>query len=243
MQANPLMNVMQEQTRVLDGEPMTINGTINKTFLLLIFTFISACYTYSLALSGFTDKVSILMRVGVIASIILAIIIIFFRNALFILTPMYAVAEGLVLGGISAIYAQQFAGIVTQAVLATFATLGVMLALFRLGIIRCDDKFRSIIHTATFSIFIIYLIQFVASFFSRSIPQIFTASPIGIIFSVVVVLIASLNLILDFDFIKRGTENLLPQKYEWYGAFGLIVTLIWLYLEILKLLAKTQSRN
>lgn len=241
--SNPLMSVMQEQTRILDGQPMTVSGTINKTFLLLAFTVLSACYTYGLMLNGFTDKANALMFIGIIIGFVLALIIIFTKKALHILTPIYAVAEGLFLGGVSAIYAQQFAGIVTQAVFATFATLGTMLALFQANIIRCTDKFRSVVFTATLSIAVIYLIQIVASLFSRSIPQIFTASPIGIAFSVIVVGIAALNLILDFDFIEKGAQNLLPQKYEWYGAFGLMVTLIWLYLEVLRLLAKLQSRN
>ena len=118
-----------------------------------------------------------------------------------------------------------------------------MLLLFKTNLIQCTDKFRSVIFTATLSVGVIYLIQIIASLFGRGIPQIFTSSGIGIVFSVVVVLIAAFNLIIDFDFIERGSENLLPKTYEWYGAFGLMVSLVWLYLEILRLLAKLSDRR
>ncbi len=118
-----------------------------------------------------------------------------------------------------------------------------MLLLYRAKVIQCTDKFRAVLFTATMSIGIIYLIQIIASLFGRGIPQIFTSSAIGIGFSVVVVLIAAFNLIVDFDFIERGAQNLFPKEYEWFGAFGLMVTLIWLYLEILRLLAKFANRD
>lgn len=243
--ANPILNNMQnnDNAYAIEGEPMTINGSINKTFLLLAFTFLSACYTWGLAMSGFSDKAQMLTTGGAIIGFILAMVIIFSRKALNIFTPMYAIAEGFFIGGVSAVYAANYAGIVTQAVLATFAVLAVMLILFQSGTIKCDDKFRSVILTATLSVAAIYIIQIIASLFGRGIPQIFTSSPIGIGFSVVVVLIAALNLIIDFDFIEKGAENMLPKKYEWYGAFGLMVSLIWLYIEILRLIAKTQNRN
>ncbi len=243
--ANPILNNMQNYDRdfALESEPMTVNGSINKTFILLACTFLAACYTWGLAMSGFSDKAQILTNGGAIVGFILAMVIIFTRKALHILTPIYAIAEGFFIGGISAVYAAQYAGIVTQAVLATFAVLAIMLLLFQSGAVKCTDKFRSVILTATLSVGAIYLIQIVASIFGRGIPQIFTSSPIGIGFSVVVVLIAAFNLIIDFDFIEKGAENMLPKTYEWYGAFGLMVSLIWLYIEILRLLAKTQNRN
>lgn len=241
--SNPVFNNMAEQTRVLDSEPMTVNGAINKTFILFAFLVVAACYTWSLALNGFTDKAQMLTVGGAIVGFVLAMVIIFSRKALNVLTPIYAVAEGFFIGGVSAVYAAQYAGIVVQAVLATFAVLAVMLLLFRTKAIQCNDTFRSVILTATLSVGVIYLIQIVASFFGRGIPQIFTSSPIGIGFSIVVVLIAAFNLIIDFDFIERGSQNLLPKTYEWYGAFGLMVSLVWLYLEILRLLAKLSDRR
>ncbi len=242
--SNPVFNEnMVEQTRVLEGEPMTINGAINKTFMLFVCLVAAACYTWFLAFNGFTDKAGMLTFGGAIAGLILALIIIFSRKAMHVLTPLYAVAEGFFIGGVSAVYAAQYAGIVMQAVIATFAALLSMLILYRTGLIKCTDKFRSVIFTATLSVALVYLIQIIASLFGRGIPQIFTSSAIGIGFSIVVVGIAAFNLIIDFDFIERGSQNMLEKKYEWYGAFGLMVTLIWLYLEILRLLAKLSDRR
>lgn len=242
--ANPVFNEnIVEQTRILDGEPMTVNGAINKTFILFACLILSACYTWYLAFNGFTDKAQLLTMGGAIVGLILALVIIFSRKALHVLTPLYAIAEGFFIGGVSAVYAAAYAGIVMQAVIATFAALASMLILFRTGLIRCTDKFRSVIFTATLSVAIIYLIQIIASFFGRGIPQIFTSSAIGIGFSIIVVAIAALNLIIDFDFIERGSQGMLEKKYEWYGAFGLMVSLVWLYLEILRLLAKLSDRR
>src|SRR5699024_4248447 len=133
--------------------------------------------------------------------LILALVIVFSRKAMHILAPIYAIAEGFFIGGVSAVYAAAYAGIVINAVIATFAALGSMLILYRTGLIKCTDKFRSVIFTATLSIAIVYLIQIIASLFGRGIPQVFTSSAIGIGFSLVVVAIAALNLIIDFDFI------------------------------------------
>lgn len=240
--ANPIMKVM-EQSHVLEGEPMTISGSINKTLLLLGILILTACYTWGLVIKGFTDMASMLMWIGVIVGFILALIICFTRKALPVLTPVYAACEGLFIGGISAIYAGQYTGIVVQAVILTFAVMFSMLLLYRMRLIQCTERFRATIVTATLSVCIVYLIQIIASFFGRGIPVIFEATPIGIGFSVVVVLIAALNFIIDFDFIERGEEMLLPKEFEWYGAFGLMVTLVWLYLEILRLLAKISSRK
>lgn len=246
--SNPIFNKMLNSHNAdldltLESQSMSVSGSINKTLFLLAIVFVSAMYTWSLAFSGFADKAGMLTWGGLIFATILAFIIIFTRKAMNILTPLYAIGEGLCLGGISAVYAGEYAGIVIQAILATFATLFVMLMLFKSRWITCTERFRSIIFTATASVALVYLIQIIASFFGRGIPQIFTSSPIGIGFSVVVILIAAFNLIIDFDFIEKGAENMLPKAYEWYGAFGLVVTLVWLYLEILRLLSKLSSRN
>ena len=160
-----------------------------------------------------------------------------------VLTPLYAVCEGFFVGGISAMFEAAYSGIVFQAVAATFAAVISMLALYRVGLIKATEKFRSVILISTMSIAVIYLIQIIASFFGRGIPQIFTSSNLGILFSLFVVAIAALNLILDFDFIERGSEAMLEKQYEWYGAFGLMVTVVWLYIELLKLLAKLNDRR
>lgn len=239
--ANPILNDRFTQAEgVINGQVMTINGTLDKTFLLFLCALLPAAYTWNQFMSGFTDKAYMLMTVGAIVGFIFALIVAFTRNKY--LTPLYAVCEGLFLGGISAVFNVQYPGIVIQAVLGTFASMFTMLGLYRIGVIKCTDKFRSIIFIATISVAVLYLIQWIGSFFHYSIPAIFGSGTIGIGFSVIVVAIAALNLILDFDFIEKGAQAMLPKDYEWYGAFGLMVTLVWLYIEILRLLAKLRDR-
>jgi uncharacterized YccA/Bax inhibitor family protein len=252
--SNPVLNTaFAEQRQVLDSEPMTVNGAIGKTLGLLALAVLSAAYTWMLVLQGFTDKAQILMWVGLGGGLIAALAGIFTTagamkkgenpKAIVWLAPAYALFEGLALGGISVMYQGIYNGIVFQAILATFAVMLVMLVLFRANAIRATEKFRSVLLTATLSVFVIYLIQLIASFFGRGIPLIFDSGSIGIVFSLVVVAIASLNLIIDFDFIERAAQNLVPKNYEWYGAMGLMITLVWLYLEVLRLLAKLQDRR
>ena len=236
--SNPILNDRFMETEgVVGGQIMTVNGTLDKTFLLFLCALLPAAYTWQLA--G-TDQGNMLTMVGAIAGFVIALIVAFTRNKY--LTPVYAVCEGLFLGGISAMFNAAYPGIVIQAVLGTFAAMFTMLGLYRIGAIKCTDKFRSVIFTATISIAVLYLIQWIGSFFHYSIPAIFGAGTIGIGFSVLVVAIAAPNLILDFDFIEKGSQAMLPKDYEWYGAFGLMVTLVWLYIEILRLLAKLRDR-
>lgn len=242
--SNPVLNEkFLENERVLQGEPMSINGSISKSFILFGILLVAAAYTWFLMASGYTDMAGMLAVGGAIAGFILALIIIFTRKAMHVLTPLYAICEGFFVGGISAMFEASYSGIVFQAVTATFAAVFSMLALYRTGLIRATEKFRSVILISTMSIAVIYLIQIIASFFGRGIPQIFTSSNLGILFSLFVVAIAALNLILDFDFIERGSQAMLEKQYEWYGAFGLMVTVVWLYIELLKLLAKLNSRR
>lgn len=241
--ANPVLNQrFLESERVLDSEPMTINGAINKTFILFGLLVLSSGYVWSLFAQGAMDKVNMLMMVGFIASIVSFIVIMFNRKSLAITAPIYALAEGLVIGGISANFELQFKGIVIQAVGMTLMALFSMLVLYRIGAIRCTDKFRSVILISTMSVAGIYLLSIIGSFFHLQIPGIFGSGLIGIGFSLVVVVIAALNLIIDFDFIEQGSQQMLSKNYEWYGAFGLMVTLVWLYLEILRLLSKLRER-
>lgn len=242
--SNPVLNEkFLENERVLQGEPMSINGSISKSFILFGILLVAAAYTWFLMASGYTDMAGMLAVGGAIAGFILALIIIFTRKAMHVLTPLYAICEGFFVGGISVMFEASYSGIVFQAVTATFAAVFSMLALYRTGLIRATEKFRSVILISTMSIAVIYLIQIIASFFGRGIPQIFTSSNLGILFSLFVVAIAALNLILDFDFIERGSQAMLEKQYEWYGAFGLMVTVVWLYIELLKLLAKLNSRR
>lgn len=231
-----------EREQILDSEPMTVNGAINKAFILMALLFAGSISVWSLFFQGYTDKAGMLGMVGFVASIISFLVIMFNRKAVSIAAPIYAASEGLLLGGISAIFEKSYPGIVIQAVGATFAALFSLLFLYRIGAIKCTDKFRSVIFISTLSIAGIYLINLIGSFFGMHIPGIMTSSTIGIGFSAVVVVIAALNLIIDFDFIEQGARQLLGKSYEWYGAFGLMVTLVWLYIEILNLLAKMRER-
>ncbi|MDD3435572.1 MAG: Bax inhibitor-1/YccA family protein [Candidatus Gastranaerophilales bacterium] len=240
---NPVFNQnMVERERVLDSEPMTVNGAINKTFILFALLLGASLVVWDLFFKGFTDKAFMLGMVGLVVSIISFIVIMFNRKAIAIAAPVYAASEGLLLGGISAMFEKAYPGIAIQAITGTFAALFSLLFLYRIGAIKCSEKFRSVLFISTLSIAGIYLINLIGSFFGMQIPQIFTSSTIGIGFSILVVCIAALNLIIDFDFIEQGAQNMIGKNYEWYGAFGLMVTLVWLYIEILNLLAKLRER-
>ena len=240
--SNPILNEkFSEQERVLQGEPMTVNGTIQITAFLGLILLIAAGFVWSRFTLGYTDIGLMLTSAGAIVGFILALVIAFTRIKYLI--PVYAACEGLFLGGISATMEASYPGIVSQAVAGTFAALFSMLILYRANIIRCTEKFRSVIFIATLSIVIVYLVNFIGSFFNMQVPFINSSSTVGIGISALVVVIAALNLIIDFDFIERGQQLMLPKDMEWYGAFGLMVTLVWLYLEILRLLAKLSNRE
>ena len=241
--ANPILNEnkFNEQERILEGMPMTVNGTIQVTAFLGLLLVCAATFVWSRLTAGYTDIGMMLMGGGLIVGFILALIISFTRNKY--LVPVYAVCEGCALGGLSAIFESQFPGIVAQAVAGTFAALFAMLLLYRMNIIRATDKFRSVIFITTASIAGIYLVDIIGRWlFHMHVPLINSASPAGIIVSLLIVAVAALNLIIDFDFIERGEQMMLPKDYEWYGAFGLMVTLVWLYMEILRLLSKINRR-
>jgi len=241
--ANPILNEnkFNEQERILEGLPMTVNGTIQVTAFLGLLLVCAATFVWSRMTNGYTDLAMMLTGGGVILGFILALIISFTRNKY--LVPVYAVCEGCALGGISATFETQLPGIVTQAVAGTFAALFAMLVLYRMNIIRATEKFRSVIFITTLSIAGIYLVDILGRWlFNLHVPLINSASPAGILISVAIVAVAALNLILDFDFIERGEQMMLPKDYEWYGAFGLMITLVWLYLEILRLLSKINRK-
>ena len=241
--ANPILNEnnFNPEERVIDGELMTVNGTIQVTAFLGLLLVASSAFVWSRFQAGFTDLTNMLMMGGAIVGLITGLIVSFTRNK--ILIPVYAVSEGLFVGGLSAMFEKMYPGIVIQTIVATFAALFAMLALYRAGLIKCNDKFRSIIFITTASIAVVYLINFIGSFFGLHVPLINSSSPIGIGISAFVCVIAALNLIIDFDFIERGEQMMLPKDFEWYGAFGLMVTLVWLYVEILRLLAKFNERR
>lgn len=216
---------------------MTINGTINKTGLLTLLIFAAAYFSWQSAISA-QGNITIWIWGGAIGGFIVALVTVFKKKWAGITGPIYAVLEGLFLGAISALFEQQFAGIVFQAILLTFGTLAIMLITYRAGWIKVTQKFRSGMIMATGAIMLVYLISFVMQMFGAHMPFIHSGGTFGIIFSLVVVGIAALNLLLDFDFIERGANSNAPKYMEWYGAFSLMVTIIWLYLEILRLLSK-----
>jgi uncharacterized YccA/Bax inhibitor family protein len=151
--------------------------------------------------------------------------------------------EGLFLGGFSVMMEAVYSGIVLQAVLSTFVVLFVMLALYKARMIVYTDKFASVLKSGLLSILLIYLVQFIVSLFGRSIPGLFDNGPVGILFSLVVIVFAAMSLIQDFDFIENASLRFLPKDYEWFGAMGVMVTLVWLYMEFLRLFAKLNSRR
>ena len=227
-----------------DATTMTINGTVNKTALMLALVVLGAAFTWS----KYTGPESVgavipWVMTGAIGGLVVCLITVFKKTWAPVTAPVYAVLEGLFVGGLSAIMEAQFPGIVMQAAGLTFAVLFSLLAAYRSGLIRATENFKLGVVAATGGIFLLYLVNFGMSFFGKSIPFIHESGWLGIGFSAFVVVIAALNLVLDFDFIENGVEQRAPKYMEWFGAFALTVTLVWLYIEILRLLAKLQSRD
>ena len=222
------------------AEQMTLGGTVNKTALSLVILLVAASYVWN---RGAADpSLGAWIMVSVVAGLVVAMVTVFKQTWAPYTTPLYAALEGVALGGISVVFKARYPGIVSQAVFLTFGTLGALLAAYRSGVIKATENFKLGVAAAT----------------GRSPCCIFEFRPrllrgeraadslqrnVGILFSVFVVVIAALNLVLDFDFIEQGVERGAPKHMEWYGAFGLLVTLVWLSLEILHLLAKLQSRQ
>jgi uncharacterized YccA/Bax inhibitor family protein len=245
--ANPALN-SKTFTTFAPGESrssaMTLNGTVTKTALLLVFLVVPAGYTWNLLnTSPNPNAVYPWMIGGAIGGFILALITIFKKTAAPVTAPLYAIAEGLFLGGLSALFERSYPGIVSQAVCLTFGTLFALLAAYRSGLIKVTENFKLGIVAATGAIALVYMVSFVMSIFGfGGFGFIHDSGPIGIGFSLVVVVIAALNLVLDFDFIESGVEQGAPKYMEWYAAFGLLVSLVWLYIELLRLLSKLRSR-
>ena len=219
------------------NEVMTIKGTVDKTAIGLFLLIFSGYYS-------FAPGMTYLIPVGVFGGLIVAIITIFKKEWSPITVPIYAILEGLAMGSISYMFNQAYEGIVMQAIGLTLGILASLLLAYRSGMIKATENFKLGVVAATGGIFLVYMASFVMSFFGTSISVLdpTNSSLMSIGFSLFIVVIASLNLVLDFDFIEEGAEKGAPKYMEWYGAFGLLVTLIWLYLEILKLLSKLRSR-
>jgi len=235
---NPVLSKSTFITTTNVTEKMTIEGTVNKTTISLFLLVGTGYFTF--------DVMNPILLIGCgIGGLIIALITIFKKHWAPITVPIYAVLEGGLLGGVSFMYNSIYEGIVTNAI---FLTLGILISLliaYRSGLIKPTENFKLGIAAATGGIAIVYLVNFMMGVFGSSmgVMNVENASLMSVGFSLLVVVIAALNLILDFDFIEEGAEKGAPKYMEWYGAFGLLVTLIWLYLEILRLLAKLNSRK
>lgn len=244
--ANPALNAKTfKDLRAVDSDKvMTLKGTVHKTGMLLLLILLSASWVWSKYFQGGGPQaVAGWTMLGVFGGLVAALITVFKKDKAPIFAPIYALLEGLFLGGISAMFEARFKGITIQAVALTFGTLFSLLLAYRSGLIKPTENFKLGVFAATGGIALIYVATMLLGIFGVSMPYIHQSGPIGIGFSLFVVVIAALNLVLDFDFIETGAERGAPKYMEWYGAFGLMVTLIWLYVEILNLLAKLRGRD
>ncbi|WP_299779169.1 Bax inhibitor-1/YccA family protein [uncultured Formosa sp.] len=225
-------------------EVMTINGTVNKTALLGLTVLLTAYITWDLYQNSLNlASIQPYLLGGALGALAVAIIIIFKNKTAPYLAPVYCALQGLALGGLSALMEQQFPGIVLEAIVLTFGILFSLLIIYKLGIIKATENFKLVVTSATAGIGLYYLASIIGGFMGFNLPYLHDNSIGGILFSLFVVVIASLNLVVDFDFIEKGAEAKAPKYMEWYAAFGLMVTIIWLYIEILRLLGKSKSRN
>lgn len=237
----------QQPMEALGTETMTVKGAINKFGLLLLLAIGAAAYTWNLHSQLADRTMNTLMMAGIFGGLVIALIISFKPKTAPYLAPLYAILEGFFLGGISVImnelFKEKYPGLIMQAVGLTFGVAIAMFILYNFKIIKVRDKLRSIIISATVGILIFYLITMVLGLFHVNVGFAYDSSPLGIGISLFIVAIAALNLLLDFDMIDRGAAAGAPKFMEWYGAFGLLVTIVWLYIEILKLLSRFASRK
>jgi uncharacterized YccA/Bax inhibitor family protein len=247
---NPVLRDKIFRNLPATGEPMTLNGTLVRTGLLLVLMLITGTWTWTHFMGAVAggDLAAGVAAVqpffwgGMIVGFILAIASAFKPNWTPVTAPLYALAEGTFLGAVSAMFEVRYHGIVLQAVMASIGVLVVMLFLYRSGVIKVTQKFRMGVFAATGGIMLLYLVQWGITAFTGSggMSFVFGGGTFGILFSIFVVCIAALNLVLDFDLIERARDAGAPKYMEWYCAFALMVTLVWLYLELLRLLANTR---
>lgn len=235
---NPVLGSQTFQTQSSVSDQMTISGAVNKTAISLVLLVGAGYFTFNAGGMVF-------MFPALIGAFIVSLITIFKKEWSPITVPIYALLEGAVLGGISFVFNTQYEGIVSTAILLTLSILVALLMAYQSGWIKPTENFKLGIFAATGGIALMYLVNFIMGFFGSGLGVLnpMNSSPMSIGISVVIVIIAALNLVLDFDFIEEGAERGAPKYMEWYAAFGLLVTLVWLYLEILRLLAKLNSRD
>ena len=228
--------------RVGYGPTMTISGTVNKTGILLLCALATAAWSWNqFFAAGNASAIGGYVTIGAFGGFILAMITIFKKQWAGVTAPLYALCEGLFLGALSAMMEMRFPGIAIESVALTFGTCFVLLAAYRSGLVRATPKFTIGVIAATGGIALVYFASMILGLFHVQIPGIFGSGPVGILFSLGVVVIAALNLVLDFSMIEEGAARGLPKYMEWYSAFGLMVTLVWLYLEIIRLLSKLRD--
>ncbi len=236
---NPILrNDIYEQTYALTERPMTISGTINKLLLLSLAMLASAAGVYYQFSLGRYDFVQSSLIGGIIIGFIVAIVLAFKRDLAKYLAPVYALAQGAAISAISCIFEAQLPGIVMQAVSITLLVVLAMALLFKTKIIRATETLKSTIAIGTLAIGLFYFVSFILMLFGVNIPYFTATSPINIAVNAIIAGFAAFNLIIDFDFIEQGEKRMLPSTFEWYGAFGLLVTILWLYIEILRLLVR-----
>ncbi|HWW19631.1 MAG TPA: Bax inhibitor-1/YccA family protein [Steroidobacteraceae bacterium] len=242
---NPTLNdrTFDGLPRALAGEAMTLQGAINKSFVLLLVLMGTALYPWSQYMaSGNAGDVALPLVLGLFGGLILALIISFKSTLAPYLSIPYAACEGLAIGGISAMFERRFPGIAIQAVGLTFGVMAALLFAYTSRLIRVTQTFRSVVVGATFGIMLFYLASWILSLFHVNIGLLTGVGTLSILVSLAVVVVAALNLVLSFDLIENGVAQGAPRYMEWYCAFGLLVTLVWLYMEILNLLAKVRQR-
>lgn len=239
---NPMMkkidNFSLAEGIIINDKPMTAQGALTKLFFLLVIATIAAGAVVYSAFMGYESKIVTITGASIFIGFITAIIAAFKPMLSKFLAPIYAFAEGAALGGISIFAEIQFPGIALQAIAGTFVAFFIMTFLFKTRIIRATEQFKATVTSAIVTIMIMYLVNFVLSLFGVSIPAINGQGPFAIALSCVIVIVACLTFILDFDFLEKAEQNHLPKDFEWYGAISLMMTLVWLYVEILNLLSK-----
>ena len=236
---NPVLTDKSFNVTAVGAERMTIDGVVNKSAILLGLLLVSAYWVWDKFFDSLNyASVSGYMWVGIIGGLVAAVVTTFKPNIANITAPVYALLEGLALGGISAFLESRYPGIVIQAVSLTFAVFFSLLVAYRSGLIQVTENFKLMVVSATGGIFVVYMLSFVLGMFGINMPFIHEGGLFGIIFSLVVIAVAAMNLVLDFDFIESGVDKGAPKYMEWYASFGLMVTLVWLYIEILRLLSK-----
>ncbi len=245
--SNPALSDKAFQMAIDYGSPatassMSIQGTVIKTAILLGTAVIAAAFSWNQLVNG-ADNAKLLMIGGAIGGFVASLVVIFKPTTAPWAAPLYAVCEGLFLGAISAMYETAYNGIVVQAALLTAGTLGALLLAYATRIIKATENFKLGVTAATGGIALVYMLSIILSFFGVKIPYLHESGLVGIGISLFIVGVAALNLVLDFDFIENGAARGAPKYMEWYGAFGLMLTLVWLYIEMLRLLAKLSDRR